>query len=163
MRKINTFSLCARILLLVLFLYMILYPHSRHLMGSLAFISFSLWHSTNKKYCDNEVCRYAVADLRGGGREGRTPPPSASKFFQFHAVFGRIWQNCVFTPPPLEGSRPPPLGEILDPSLLWLNVQAQDSDYNPDYKQILLQLLLYKNPMETISTFDYTILPTKFN
>ena len=43
-----------------------------------------------------------------GGREGRTPPPSASKFFQFHAVFGRIWQNCVFTPPPLEGSRPPP-------------------------------------------------------
>ena len=51
-----------------------------------------------------------------GGREGRTPPPSASKFFQFHAVF---WENsakmCVHAPS-LEGSRPP-LGEILDPSL----------------------------------------------
>ena len=52
-----------------------------------------------------------------GGREGRTPPPSASKFFQFHAVFGRIWQNCVFTPPPWR-VHAPPLGEILDPSLL---------------------------------------------
>ena len=52
----------------------------------------------------------AVADLRGGVRDAR--PPSASKFFQFHAVFGRIRQNCVFTPPPpLEGSRPPPLGK----------------------------------------------------
>ena len=35
-----------------------------------------------------------------GGRKVRTPPPRASKFFQFHAVFGRIYQNCVFTPPP---------------------------------------------------------------
>ena len=35
------------------------------------------------------------------------PPPRASKFFQFYAVFGRIWQNDVFTPPPPhEGSRP---------------------------------------------------------
>ena len=50
---------------------------------------------------------HSVADLRGGVRDAR--PPLASKFFQFHAVFGRIWQNCVFTPPPppLEGSRPP--------------------------------------------------------
>ena len=31
--------------LLVLFLYIILYPHSLHLMGSLDFISFSVWHS----------------------------------------------------------------------------------------------------------------------
>ena len=51
-----------------------------------------------------------VADLRGGVRDAR-PPPSASKFFQFHAVFGRIWQNCVFTPPPLGGFTPPPLGK----------------------------------------------------
>ena len=56
-----------------------------------------------------------MADLRGGVRDARPPPPWASKFFQFHAVFGRIWQNCVFTPL-LEGSRPH-LGEILDPSL----------------------------------------------
>ena len=51
-----------------------------------------------------------VADLRGAHRSR----PRASKFFQFHAGFGRIWQNCVFTPP--EGSCPH-LGEILDPSL----------------------------------------------
>ncbi len=31
--------------LLVLFLYMILYPHSLHLMVSLGLISFSWWHS----------------------------------------------------------------------------------------------------------------------
>ena len=31
--------------LLVLFLYIILYPHSLHLIGSLDFISFSMWHS----------------------------------------------------------------------------------------------------------------------
>lgn len=31
--------------LLVLFLYIILYPHSLHLIGSLDFISFSVWHS----------------------------------------------------------------------------------------------------------------------
>ena len=42
---------------------------------------------------------YSLADLRG--REGRMPPPPlASKFFRFHAVFGKIWQNCVFTPYP---------------------------------------------------------------
>ena len=27
------------------------------------------------------------------------PPPPASKFFQFQAVFWRIWQNCVFMQP----------------------------------------------------------------
>ena len=51
-----------------------------------------------------------------GGRDGRTPPPppppGRPKFFQFHAVFGRIWQNHA----PLEDSRPH-LGEILDPPL----------------------------------------------
>ena len=51
---------------------------------------------------------------KGGVRDAR--PPSASKFFQFHAVF---WENLAklrVHAPPLEGSRPP-LGEILDPSL----------------------------------------------
>ena len=51
---------------------------------------------------------YPVADLRGGVRDAR--PPSASKFFQFHAVFGRIRQNCVFTPPPWRVHAPPPWG-----------------------------------------------------
>ena len=26
-------------------------------------------------------------------------PPCRSKFFQFHAVFGKIWQNCMLVPP----------------------------------------------------------------
>ena len=41
-----------------------------------------------------------------------TRPPS--KFFQFYAVFGTIWQNRMLTPP--DGWRPH-LGEILDPPL----------------------------------------------
>ena len=52
----------------------------------------------------------SLADL--GGREGRTPPPWASKFFRFHAVFGKIWR--VQAPP---GGFTPPLGKILDPPL----------------------------------------------
>ena len=27
------------------------------------------------------------------GRQGNTPPPSGSKFFHFHAVFGKKWQK----------------------------------------------------------------------
>ena len=40
--------------------------------------------------------RMAVADLRG--YEGRAPP--GSKFFQFHAVFGKVLQNRMLAPPP---------------------------------------------------------------
>ena len=29
-----------------------------------------------------------------------TRPPPQSKFFQFHAVFGKFWQNCMLAPPP---------------------------------------------------------------
>lgn len=46
---ILTFSsnvfVCKRILRFVLFLYIILYPHSRQRIGSLDLISFSVWHS----------------------------------------------------------------------------------------------------------------------
>ena len=37
-----------------------------------------------------------VADL--GGRKGCAPP--GSKFFQFHTVFEKIWQNLMLAPPP---------------------------------------------------------------
>ena len=58
----------------------------------------------------------AVADLKGG-REGRAAlPPRGPKFFQFHAVFGKIWQNHMLAPPP-RGSWRPLLGKILDPPL----------------------------------------------
>ena len=46
---------------------------------------------------DTSQCN-AVADLRG--REGRAPPPWGSKFFQFHAVFGKIWQIRMLASPP---------------------------------------------------------------
>ena len=46
------------------------------------------------------------------------PPPSrGSKFFQFHAVFGEIWQNRMLVPP-MESWRPL-LREILDPPLAY--------------------------------------------
>ena len=42
-------------------------------------------------------------------------PPPWSKFFQFHAVFVEIWQNCMLATPP-RGLAPPPR-QILDPPL----------------------------------------------
>ena len=47
----------------------------------------------------------------------RPPPPLGSKFFQFHAVFGKIWKNRMLAPPPPLESWRPLLGEILDPPL----------------------------------------------
>ena len=52
-----------------------------------------------------------------GGREGRTPPPlrpNSFNFMQFLGEFGKI----ACSRPPLGGFTPPPLGEILDPSLM---------------------------------------------
>ena len=37
---------------------------------------------------------------KGGAIDAR-PPLGGSKFFQFHAVFGNIWQNRMSAPPPL--------------------------------------------------------------
>ena len=59
---------------------------------------------------------YTVADLHSKILDARTPPPRRSKFFQFHAVFGKIWQNRMLAPP-LRSWRPL-LGEILDPALI---------------------------------------------
>ena len=42
--------------------------------------------------------------------------PPGSKFFQFHTVFGKIWQNRMLAPP--LGSWYPLLGEILDLPLI---------------------------------------------
>ena len=43
------------------------------------------------------VCSRSVADPRGA--PGMRAPPRGSKFFQFHAVFGKIWQNRMLAPP----------------------------------------------------------------
>ena len=57
------------------------------------------------------VTQQALADTRGGARDAR-PPPWGSKFFHFHAVFGKnVKNNSNF------GSWCPPLGKILDPPL----------------------------------------------
>ena len=46
----------------------------------------------------------SIGGSRGGVRDAR--PPWASKFFRFHAVFGKIWRVHAppggFTPPPRE-------------------------------------------------------------
>ena len=40
-----------------------------------------------------------------------TPPfPPGSKFFKFHVVFGKFWQNCILAPPPPEDWHSPPRG-----------------------------------------------------
>ena len=55
---------------------------------------------------------FALADPRGAPG---TRPPGGSKFFHFHAVFGKnVKNNSNF------GSWRPPLGKILDPPLICL-------------------------------------------
>ena len=54
---------------------------------------------------------------KGGSRDA---PPWGSKFFQFHAIFEKIWQNRMLVPP---RSWRPLLGEILDPPLWKLSFQ----------------------------------------
>ena len=50
-----------------------------------------------------------MVDSSGGSKGGASP--LGSKFFQSHAVFGKIWQNRMLAPPRIF------LGEILDPPL----------------------------------------------
>ena len=54
-----------------------------------------------------------MADL--GGHEGHAPP-SAPKFFRFHAVFRKIWQNRMLVPP--LGSWCPPPGSAIGNSVV---------------------------------------------
>ena len=81
--------------------YFSFYMISSHLNENISSLDFAL--KTN--YCQTSVQRkvmfsshsekltLAVADLRGC--EGRPPGP---KFFQFRAVFGKIWQNRMLAP-----------------------------------------------------------------
>ena len=65
-----------------------------------------------------DVTLLPLADLRGG-RQGRVPP-RGSKFFHFHAVFGKnLKNNSNF------GSWRTPLGKILDPPLITINNSSQ--------------------------------------
>ena len=46
----------------------------------------------------NHLIILAVADLHSKILDA--PPPRGSKFFQFHAVFGKFWRNRMLAPPP---------------------------------------------------------------
>ena len=77
-----------------------------------------------------------VADL--GRHSTPPPPPRAPKFFQFHAVFGKILQNRMLAPPPpppREVDAPPP-GEILDPPLPTDGHQPLEGLTNPVFLTI---------------------------
>ena len=60
-----------------------------------------------------------------GGREGRTPPPRRPNSFNFMQFWENSAKLCVHAPPPLGGFTPPPLVEILDPSLNCMQNQSQ--------------------------------------
>ena len=75
------------------------------LFTSWYFSSGHLWFSG--RWCPNlNLAKISLSlsrlktthDLRRGARDA--PFLSGSKFFQFHAVFGKIWQNHMLTPPP---------------------------------------------------------------
>ena len=57
---------------------------------------------THVERIKSSVCGFYTTLYSGGskgGCEGHVPPPWGPKFFQFHAVFGKIWQNCMLAPP----------------------------------------------------------------
>ena len=66
------------------------------------------WHADDMRmlssWCADDMQMISLADL--GGAWGTHAPPWASKFFRFHAVFGKIWRVHAppggFTPPPRE-------------------------------------------------------------
>ena len=64
-----------------------------------------------------------MADLHSNILDVR-PSPWGSKFFQFHAVFWKFWQNRMLAPPWMSWL-PPNLGEILDPPLFTVKNTAQ--------------------------------------
>ena len=72
-----------------------------------------------------------MLSCRSGGSKGgaRDAHPWGSKFFQFHAVFGKIWQNRMLAPPP-EELAPPPRGNPGSATvpLLWMPCHVQCCD-----------------------------------
>ena len=71
-----------------------------------------------------QISCFSVVETIGGskgGRQGCAPPPWGSKFFHFHAVFGKnVKNNSNF------GSWRPPPGKILDPPLETAYFSAQE-------------------------------------
>ena len=64
-----------------------------------------------------------------------TRPPLVSKFFQFHAVFWKIWQNLMLAPPP-GGLVSPPRGNPGSATDILLSFYAEG--YEITYKVLFL-------------------------
>ena len=79
-----------------------------------------------------------------GGRRGRAPP-RGSKFFQFHAVFGKNRQIRMLAPP--LGSWRPLLGEILDPPLMAIFIHfIEEFKYlNKELTLLIRSTAIYKS------------------
>ena len=77
----------------------------------LIFFGIVLLSDKTQKSTDMPIRSDSQAKRCSGGSKGGGkvcgPPPVGSKFFQFHAVFGNIWQNRMLVPPP-GGLVPPP-------------------------------------------------------
>ena len=70
------------------------------------------------RHCESIVSRSStVADLRGA--RGTHAPSWGPKFFQFHAVFGKIWQNRMLAPPPPGELALPPRGNPGSATGVW--------------------------------------------
>ena len=78
----------------------------------------SPWLNSHKLNMPGGLLKSPIIGGSRGGREGRTPPPWASKFFRFHAVFGKIWR--VHAPP--GGFTPPPSGKSWIRHCQWIPV-----------------------------------------
>ena len=67
----------------------------------------------------------SLADLGVGARDAPPPPCGAPKFFRFHAVFGKIWQNSMLVSPPPRGVVAPSWGK----SWIRLSCCRQNTDW----------------------------------
>ena len=82
-------------------------PHRNHTtLGVNDRYLFFSKHWSNLFWDLSIICFQASGESKGGARDAR--PPRGSKFFQFHAVFGKIWQNRMLAPP--RELAPPPRG-----------------------------------------------------
>lgn len=78
----------------VRFLYIILCPHSRQRIGSLGFISLSLWHSAWKTKITLEPAR-VYNDSRNSYRNKRKPSKSSSPTLCCCWALGQTWLEVV--------------------------------------------------------------------
>ena len=66
-------------------------------MSILIFVVFLINNVIGKT---SKIHVYFCVNSSGGSKGGaRDVSPLGSKFFQFHAVFGKIWQNLMLAPP----------------------------------------------------------------